>query len=99
MEESSKSVSELVAGVPSYVIVKAKVPRGGDLDDIYAALASTFTEAKLDRQDGLRLEWDDAWLHVRPSGTEPVIRLIAEARSLDRAESLIDRARTHVLNR
>jgi phosphomannomutase len=44
-------------------------------------------------QDGMRLAWSDRWLHVRPSNTEPIIRLIAEAPTVADAEKLIDEAR------
>jgi phosphomannomutase len=46
-----------------------------------------------DRQDGLRLGWPDRWLHVRPSGTEPIVRLIAEAPTAEAAEELVAAAR------
>ncbi len=85
----TKLVSELVAGQPRYVIVKAKVPRRGDLAATYAGLERRFTGVPADRQDGLRLAWADRWLHVRPSGTEPIIRIIAEAPSREEAEDLI----------
>jgi phosphomannomutase len=45
-----------------------------------------------DCTDGVRLAWDDAWLHVRASGTEPLLRIIAEARTPERAEALVDEA-------
>ncbi len=83
------SVADLVDRNPRYSIVKAKTGRGGDLDAVYAALASRFTDANLDRQDGLRLGWADSWLHVRPSGTEPIVRLIAEAPSAEAAQTLV----------
>src|SRR5256885_2393161 len=47
---------------------------------------SRFPEASADTQDGLRLAWRDRWLHVRPSNTEPIIRLIAEAPTGARSE-------------
>jgi phosphomannomutase len=40
----------------------------------------------------VRLAWDDAWLHVRASGTEPLLRVIAEAATPERAEALVDEA-------
>jgi phosphomannomutase len=46
----------------------------------------------VDRQDGLRLDGPDWWLHVRPSNTEPVVRVIAEAPTADRARQLCDEA-------
>src|SRR6266581_1795010 len=73
------SVSELVARAPRYTIVKAKLERGPRLAPVYDGLRRRFPDAVVDTQDGLRLAWPDRWLHVRPSGTEPIIRLIAEA--------------------
>jgi len=87
------SVSELVARAPQYTIVKAKVARGPDLGPVYAGLRRGFPDASVDTQDGLRLSWPDRWLHVRPSGTEPIIRLIAEAPSRADAEQLIEEGR------
>jgi phosphomannomutase len=73
--------------------VKAKVGRGPRLDTVYEALRRRFEAAQVDMQDGLRLAWSDRWLHVRPSGTEPIIRLIAEAPSGADAERLIEEGR------
>src|SRR5438045_2533669 len=93
------SVSELVARAPQYTIVKAKLEFGvrsrepGKLDHVYAELRRRFPDAAADTQDGLRLAWPDRWLHVRPSGTEPIIRFIAEAPSRADAERLIEEGR------
>lgn len=91
-------VSELVAAAPRYAIVKHKVDRGArraehGMAEVYAGLRRRFPDAAADTQDGLRLAWPDRWLHVRPSGTEPIIRLIAEARTAPEAERLIDEGR------
>ncbi len=92
--EEEKTLSELVGAHPSYSIVKDKLNRpAAPLDDVYAALTSGFADAEVDRQDGLRLAWPDAWLHVRPSGTEPIVRVIAEAPTEERALALIAQAR------
>ena len=45
-----------------------------------------------DCTDGVRLSWGEAWLHVRASGTEPLLRIIAEAPVRERAEALVDDA-------
>jgi phosphomannomutase len=91
------TVSELVARAPQYTIVKAKAERGmrnaESMGEVYTALRARLPEATVDTQDGLRLSWPDRWLHVRPSGTEPIIRLIAEAPSRADAELLIEEGR------
>lgn len=89
LARESVGLSELVAKRPRYSIVKSKAPRGADMDEVYTVLGQRFPDAAPDRRDGLRLEWNDRWLHVRPSGTEPIVRLIAEAPSREDAEALV----------
>lgn len=92
LAETGATVRELVAERPRYTIVKARAPRAGDGDALaatYAALEQRFHDATVDRRDGLRLAWSNRWLHVRPSGTEPIVRLIAEAASREEAEALV----------
>jgi len=98
LARTRNTVSELVAAAPRYVIVKAKIDRGrgkreGGMVEVYAALKRHFPEATTDERDGLRLAWPDRWLHVRPSNTEPIIRLIAEAPTGAAAEGLIEEGR------
>ena len=88
----SRRVSELVQAAPRYCIVKAKAPRS-DLGAAYAALRARHPDADADERDGLRLGWADRWLHLRPSGTEPIVRLIAEAPTAGEAEALIQETR------
>ncbi len=88
-----RSVSDLVASAARYSIVKDKVSRGPRLEPVYEGLRRAFAEATVDTQDGLRLAWPDRWLHVRPSNTEPIIRLIAEGPTVADAERLIDEAK------
>ena len=90
------TLSSRVGKLPSYRIVKEKMTFPRELlDEAYLALENELPAAVRDRGDGLRLEWrDDAsWLHVRPSGTEPVVRLIAEAPAAPVARDLVGRAR------
>ena len=83
------SLSQAVAASPRYVILKAKAPRGPGLGPLYGRLRHRFPDAAVDERDGLRLAWPDRWLHVRPSGTEPIVRLIAEAPTAADAQALI----------
>jgi len=93
--DEGKPLSQIVARWPKYGIVKEKVsfPREA-IQDAYEALENDLAGPVIDRADGLRLAWPDrkTWLHVRPSGTEPVIRLIAEAPGVAAAEELVARA-------
>jgi len=91
-----QKLSKIVDEVPTYAIVKRKV----DLASKDAAkpgldrLAAHYKSHKVDRQDGVRIafEAERAWLHVRASNTEPIMRLIAEAPDAKTAERLLDEA-------
>jgi len=92
--DAGESLSKIVARYPRYAIIKEKLDRPAvPLDAVYAALRAAFPDAEADTQDGLRLGWPGRWVHVRPSGTEPIVRVIAEAGTADAARALVDRAR------
>ncbi|MGQ0814487.1 MAG: phosphoglucosamine mutase [Gemmatimonadota bacterium] len=94
--ETDESVEELVQAQPVYTIVKDKLPRdAGSLDSAYELLEASLAAPESDRQDGLRLAWpaERRWLHLRASGTEPILRIIAEAPDADGAHELVERAR------
>jgi phosphomannomutase len=92
--ETGMTPSQLKAAAPQYEIVKDKLDRpDAPLGDVYAALRSAFPDAQVDTQDGLRLSWPDRWVHVRPSGTEPIVRVIAEAPTRADAERLVSQSR------
>jgi len=94
MLEDPRSISQIVAASPRYAIIKDKLdlPKS-PLDTVYAALRAAFPDAEADAQDGLRLGWPDRWVHVRPSGTEPIVRVIAEAPTKEEAAKLVNRGR------
>lgn len=89
MAQRGAKISQLADELPRYAIVKTKInlpPEkvAAGLD----ALAKKLSDARADRLDGLRLDWPDAWLLVRPSNTEPIVRAIAEAPTKAAAEKL-----------
>ncbi len=99
MVENQASLSQIVRERPGYSIVKHKLERGGlAVPELLGALQNSAPDGVLqDIQDGLRLEWPDGgWVHVRPSGTEPILRIVAEARQEHRAEELADWVRSRV---
>ncbi len=92
--EDDVSISQILARFPSYSIVKDKLNRpAAPLDTVYASLRGEFGDAEANDTDGLRLSWSDRWVHVRPSGTEPIVRVIAEAPSEAEARDLVARSR------
>ena len=70
-------------------------------DDAHRELAARFPEAEADRQDGLRLAWPGrkSWAHLRPSGTEPIVRIICEAPTGDEAGRLVQTLREAIGDR
>jgi len=94
MLEDSEPLSQVVGRYRQYRIVKDKLHRpNASLDSVYDSLRQGFPDAEADLQDGLRLSWVDRWVHVRPSGTEPIVRVIAEAPTDEGARELVERSR------
>jgi phosphomannomutase len=94
LHETGGTLSAVVRRYPRYEIVKDKLARpSGSVDGVYASLREGLPGATVDTQDGLRLAWPDRWVHVRPSGTEPIVRVIAEAPSLAEAQELVRKCR------
>ena len=94
LTEQGAALSAIVSELPRYSIVKDKLDRPkASLETVYSALRTEFADATADTQDGLRLAWKDRWLHVRPSGTEPIVRVIAEGPTEQDARALVQRAR------
>lgn len=106
MASTGKTVSELVAELPRYEIVKTKLEcRREDADRAVEALKKAFAGDKVDTQDGIRIDWDKgadgdasgpSWVHARPSNTEPIMRIIAEAGDGAEAERRIAQVRSIV---
>jgi phosphomannomutase len=86
-------LSQLVDELPRYHIQKRKLKL--DRDELLAAvevLKEHFPDARLDESAGTRFVWDDKWLLLHPSNTEPIVRLIAETRSAEETNALCDKA-------
>ena len=93
MAESDRPLSALVDQLPAFAMVKEKYPLAAGsppVAELLDRIADAHPDARIDRRDGLRLDWADCWAHVRASNTEPIVRVIAEARDRDRALELAD---------
>jgi phosphomannomutase len=89
------SLSEIVDDLPRYSMIKHKfdLQSIGGASDVRGALRRVmdrFRDANISTVDGVRIDFADGWVHLRPSNTEPIVRLIAEAKSNSRAWELID---------
>jgi phosphomannomutase len=90
MAATGKPLSEIVAGMPKYEIVKTKFEcRREDAERAVEALKKAFANERIDVQDGIRIDWADSWVHARPSNTEPIMRIFAEAPDRATAEKRI----------
>ena len=92
MEQTGEKMSALAASLPRYYRRLGKTGyEHGKLASLMLALEDYFPDAAADRSDGLKLSWPDAWVHVRASNTEPILRLASEAKSERRVRELYER--------
>ncbi|MBI4289117.1 MAG: phosphoglucosamine mutase [Chloroflexi bacterium] len=89
---SQGKLSQQVDAIPSYPLLRVSFPASSSLLAAIDSELMKLEPASVTRLDGLRLDMGDGWLLVRPSGTEPKLRLTAEAISLPRARELLDGA-------
>ena len=85
----------MAAALPRYEMIKRKFDAAGlgDREAIEGALrrvAEHFAGQRVSTADGVRVDFPDGWVHLRPSNTEPIVRLIAEAGTRERAEGLVE---------
>jgi phosphomannomutase len=90
MATTGKSISQLVDEIPRYVMIKQKFECSKDrIDRALDVVRNEYSRERLNDVDGVRVDFSDAWVHVRGSNTEPIIRIIADAPTADRARQLI----------
>jgi phosphomannomutase len=90
MAITGETISQLVARIPRYVMIKTKFECTADrIARVLAAVGPAYAGEKINDIDGVRIDFADGWVHVRGSNTEPIIRIIAEARTQERCEELI----------
>ena len=90
LAESGKSVSELLETFPSYSIVKEKMECSSQrIPGVLRRLRQEYATFPIDTRDGVKVIMPDGWFLVRGSNTEPIIRIVAEARSEDKARQMV----------
>jgi len=98
--EKNMKMTELKASYPAYEIVKDKIQleKGMDLNPIFEALNEKYADQPKNTIDGLKIEFGKDWVHLRKSNTEPIIRVIAESKNLEKAQELADSIKEVVNN-
>ena len=94
LAEEKKPLSAIIDELPRYAMIKQKMDLsaigGRDaVGDILKKVSDSFSGEKVNNLDGVRIDFADGWVHLRPSNTEPIIRLIAEGGTQRRAEELV----------
>lgn len=92
LAESGKKCSELRAQYPDYFIVKSKFGLNPELnfEKVISEVKEKFSAYPNNTIDGIRVDLDKEWIHIRKSNTEPIVRIIAESSSEQRSEELIE---------
>lgn len=98
LAKSGKSVSELRKTYPDYYISKNKIAirKGITIDAILEMIKRKYMDFPSDASDGLKLTFDNEWVHLRKSNTEPIIRIYAESDSYEKAKLLAERIITDI---
>ena len=90
-------MSELQAKIPTYSQYKTKTSCPDELKDaVIRELSESAKGEKVDMTDGVKVLFDDGWVLIRPSGTEPIVRIFSEASSSGRAKDIAERFRQQV---
>lgn len=96
LTEYQGTISEFKESLPKYSIVKSKfesasVGHRNEIEREFDTIQRKYeSEGNINTEDGLKIDFEDSWIHLRKSNTEPIIRIIAEARTLDRAKKLVE---------
>lgn len=90
LAKSGKTVSQLKATYPQYAIAKNKIQLTPeiDVDAILLAVKDKYKSEQITDIDGVKIDFEDSWVHLRKSNTEPIIRIYAEAHTMAEADAL-----------
>ncbi|MEO0206655.1 MAG: phosphoglucosamine mutase [candidate division WOR-3 bacterium] len=98
LSRTNKKISEIVKSYPDYFMVKDKVDISTKDFDKKRDLILKQYKGKVDLTDGIRITTRNEWIHIRPSNTEPIVRIIAEAKDKRKAKGLINQAKEILQN-
>ncbi len=92
LSNTNLRTSELKYQLPQYEISKTKIKLSKfiNTNDLLNQIHDKYQDQQIDRRDGLKIDFEDGWVHIRKSNTEPIIRIYAEAKDLAKANEFID---------
>ena len=97
LAREGKSVSEMIATYPRSAMIKSKIPATEGLwESLQEKAGDWWPEAEVNRLDGLKWIWLEKWIHLRPSNTEPIIRILAEATEAETANRLVEELKSKI---
>jgi phosphomannomutase len=93
LSEFDGTLSDLKASLPQYSIAKRKINLGTiSPDNVLAAIKEKYrNNGRITTEDGLRIDFPDYWVHLRKSNTEPIVRVIAEAKTMEQASNVVEK--------
>ncbi|MCB9033174.1 MAG: phosphoglucosamine mutase [Chitinophagales bacterium] len=99
LAKSNKSTYNLRATYPNYTISKNKISleEGMDVDAIIEKIKEKYSQAKINTEDGLRIDFDEDWVHLRKSNTEPIIRIYAESNTEQTANAIAQKMKSDIM--
>ena len=98
LAKSGKRISEMRAGYPQYYMSKNKITLtpGLDIDGLLSAMQQKYRDVTHSTIDGLKIDFEEEWVHLRKSNTEPIIRVYSEGPTPERAEAIASRIITEI---
>jgi len=98
LSEFGGTISELKSTLPKYSIVKEKLDVSRlNIDSIFKKIESKYSnQGKVNTEDGLKIDFENSWIHLRKSNTEPIIRIIAEAPTKYEAKQLVKKIKSEI---
>ena len=98
MAQENIPLSQIHAALPQFYIVKDKINLDAiEKDAVLEKAKSVLTDAEVNMIDGVKFTWEDSWIHLRSSNTEPIMRIYAEGSSKRIAQGLVDKIKKTIL--
>lgn len=98
LAKKGQKLSQIRSTYPKYFMSKDKVTLNKDLnvDDLLDKIQELYKSERISREDGIKIDFDDSWVHLRESNTEPIIRIYAEAKDKETLAKLVGKFRSEI---